>query len=83
MAFLTGLVNANFIYAGLDGAIHLAEECHNASRAVPRALISTVSIGFVTSFAFVVAMTYSYTDFDAVLESPYVFDASLDSAAAR
>jgi choline transport protein len=72
IVFLTGLANPNFIYSGLDGAIHLAEECTNAAVAIPRALVSTVVIGFITAFAFAVAMTYSYNDFDAVLASPYV-----------
>jgi len=67
---MTGLLNPNFIYSGLDGAIHLAEECKNASKAVPQALLSTVGIGFITSFGFAVAMTYSYIDSDAVLASP-------------
>ncbi|KAF3762767.1 hypothetical protein M406DRAFT_45394 [Cryphonectria parasitica EP155] len=71
VVFLTGLINPNFIYSGLDGAIHLAEECSNAATAVPRALLSTVVIGFVTSLAFAVAMCYSYHDFDAVLASPF------------
>lgn len=70
IVFLTGLINPNYIYAGLDGAVHLAEECKNAATAIPKALMSTVSIGFVTGFAFAVAMTYSYTDLDAVLASP-------------
>jgi choline transport protein len=67
IVFLTGLTNPNYIYAGIDGAIHLAEECKDAAITVPRALMSTVFIGFVTSFAFVIAMTYSFNDFDAVL----------------
>jgi choline transport protein len=67
IAFLISLVNANYIYSGLDGAIHLAEECKNAAVAVPQALLATIVIGFVTAFAFVVAMVYSMTDFDQVL----------------
>lgn len=72
VVFLTGLVNPNFIYSGLDGAIHLAEECTNAATAIPRALVSTVVIGFVTTLGFAVAMCYSYHDFDAVLAAPCV-----------
>lgn len=71
VVFLTGLVNPNFIFSGLDGAIHLAEECTNAAVAVPRALISTVAIGFVTALVFAIGMCYSYHDFDAVLASPF------------
>lgn len=71
VVFLTGLVNPNFIYSGLDGAVHLAEDCANAAVAVPRALISTVVIGFVTALAFAVVLCYSYNDFDAVLASSF------------
>jgi len=67
VSFLTGLVSPNYMYAGIDGAIHLAEECKQPERVVPRALMSTLIIGFVTSFAFAVAMTYCIADFDAVL----------------
>lgn len=70
IVFLSGLVNPNYIYSGIDGAIHLAEECKNAAVAVPRALLSTVIIGFATSFAFAIAMLYSMSDFDAVLNTP-------------
>ena len=46
------------MFDGLDGAIHLAEDCSNAAVAVPLALMSTVVIGFITSFTFTVAMIY-------------------------
>ncbi|KAJ5322014.1 uncharacterized protein N7506_011144 [Penicillium brevicompactum] len=69
VAFLTGLVTPNYMYAGIDGALHLAEECKNASTVVPRALMSTLSIGFVTSFSFMVAMLYCTNDLDAVVQS--------------
>lgn len=70
IVFLTGLLNPNFIYSGLDGAIHLAEECTHSASTIPRALISTVVIGFVSSFAFSVSMLYSFTDIEPVLASP-------------
>lgn len=79
VVFLTGLVNANFIYSGLDGAVHLAEECSNAAVAIPRALITTVVIGGVTAMTFAIAMCYSYYDFDAVLASGYVYQEFLQS----
>ncbi|RVX72561.1 hypothetical protein B0A52_03751 [Exophiala mesophila] len=70
VSFLTGLVSPNYMYAGIDGAIHLAEECKNPARVVPRAIISTLVIGFITSFTFAVTMTYGIADFDAVLNTP-------------
>ncbi|KAJ5812493.1 hypothetical protein N7474_008794 [Penicillium riverlandense] len=69
IAFLTGMINPNYIYCGIDGAIHLAEECSNANTAVPFALMSTLAIGFITSFAFVIAMLYSLTDLNAVINT--------------
>ncbi|CAG7920911.1 unnamed protein product [Penicillium olsonii] len=69
VAFLTGLVTPNYMYAGIDGALHLAEECKNASTVVPRALMSTLSIGFVTSFLFMIAMLYCTHDLDAVVQT--------------
>ena len=69
VAFLTGLVSPNYMYAGIDGALHLAEECRNATTAVPRALMSTLIIGFVTSFAFMITMLYCTSDLDAVVAS--------------
>lgn len=70
VVFLTGMANPNFIYAGIDGAVHLAEEVSNAAQAVPRALLSTIVIGFTTAFAFALAMLYSLSDFDKVVEDP-------------
>lgn len=67
VAFLTGLVSPNYMYAGIDGAVHLAEECKNPGIVVPRALMSTVSIGFVTSFVFAVIMMYCTSDLEAVV----------------
>jgi choline transport protein len=69
VVFLTGMANPNFIYAGIDGAVHLAEEVTDATRTVPRALMSTIVIGFVTAFSFAVAMLYSMTDLTEVIKS--------------
>ncbi|KAG9199199.1 hypothetical protein G6514_008946 [Epicoccum nigrum] len=69
VAFLAGLVSPNYMYAGIDGAVHLAEECKNPEVVVPRALMSTVSIGFVTSFVFAVIMMYCTNDLEAVVTS--------------
>ncbi|KAG2420476.1 hypothetical protein HFD88_000088 [Aspergillus terreus] len=70
VAFLTGLVSPHYAYAGIDGAIHLAEECKDAAIVVPRALLSTLSIGFVTTFGFMIAMLYCINDLAAVVASP-------------
>ncbi|KAB8238978.1 amino acid/polyamine transporter I [Aspergillus alliaceus] len=69
VAFLTGLVSPNYMYAGIDGVLHLAEECRSAATAVPRALMITLIIGFATSFAFMVTMLYCTSDLKAVVAS--------------
>ncbi|KAL1592459.1 hypothetical protein SLS59_009812 [Nothophoma quercina] len=69
IAFLTGLVSPNYMYAGIDGAVHLAEECRNPGVVVPRALMSTVSIGFITSFIFAIIMMYCTSDLEAVVST--------------
>lgn len=69
ISFVTGLVSPNYMYAGIDGAIHLCEECKNPAKVVPRAIVSTLLIGFVTSFVFAVSMTYCIQDFDTVIST--------------
>ncbi|KAJ5379105.1 hypothetical protein N7509_012224 [Penicillium cosmopolitanum] len=69
VVFLTGLANPNFMLAGIDGAVHMAEEVADAAKFVPRALISTVVIGFVTAFGFSLSMLYSLNDFEKVVDS--------------
>lgn len=68
--FLIGLLTPGYMYGGLDGAIHLAEEATNAREAVPMALLSTWSIGFITSFAVALAAMYSAQDFASIAASP-------------
>ena len=85
VVFLSGLVNPNFAFVGVDGAVHLAEDALNAATAVPWALVAAVGIGFVTAFPFVVAMFYCISDVDAILSSPVpifgIFEQALRSGA--
>ncbi|KAK4861972.1 hypothetical protein LT330_003110 [Penicillium expansum] len=71
IAFLTGLVTPCFMFGGLDATLHLAEEVENPQRNIPRALISTVSIGFITGFCFSVGMSYTIKDLDTLLSSSW------------
>ncbi|KAL1583194.1 hypothetical protein WHR41_07921 [Cladosporium halotolerans] len=70
VAFLVGMLSPGYMYAGLDGAIHLAEESKNASVAVPRALMSTWIIGSLTSIIVSIAVMYSAQDFEAIATTP-------------
>ncbi|EED17152.1 choline transport protein, putative [Talaromyces stipitatus ATCC 10500] len=70
IAFLTGLITPCFMFGGLDATLHLAEEVEQPERNVPRALMSTVSIGFITGFCFSVGMSYTITDLEDLLSNP-------------
>lgn len=70
IAYLTGLSTPQFMLSGLDAALHLAEECLEPERIVPRAVMVTVLIAFVTAFPFAIAAVYSCKDVAAVLDDP-------------
>lgn len=80
----TGLVNPGksclvtvltlaFVWSGIDGAVHIAEEVMNAGRTVPIALFSSIGLGFVTAFAVSIALVYSVQDFDAAASAELPF----------
>ncbi|KAF7595594.1 hypothetical protein BBP40_005630, partial [Aspergillus hancockii] len=50
---LTSLVSPNFIYAGIDGAVHLAEDCTNVATVVPRTLLSALFVNLTGVFCFI------------------------------
>jgi choline transport protein len=59
IAFIVGLINANYSFACLDCATHLAEEVHRPERMIPIAIMGTVGIGFVTSWFWSISMVFS------------------------
>ncbi|KAL2692448.1 hypothetical protein Neosp_002857 [[Neocosmospora] mangrovei] len=69
ITFLTGLMTPAVMFLGLDGAMHLAEECFNPERTVPQALISTSVMGSTTGVAFSIAMCYGITDLDELVDA--------------
>ncbi|EXJ84860.1 hypothetical protein A1O3_05535 [Capronia epimyces CBS 606.96] len=73
VCFLTGLVTPCFMFAGIDSAMHLAEEVQTPARIIPRAIVSSIVVGFVSAFAYTIGMLYCIKDFDAVLNSPTNF----------
>jgi len=64
---LTGLTNPNFGFGGLDGAVHLAEDCINPKKVVPLATILSVVTAVITAFLFAVSMLYCISDIRLVL----------------
>lgn len=69
LCFFSGLLTTCFQYAGLDGALHLAEECENPQKTVPRAIMAAVTIGFCTAFPFGIIVLYSVSDIDSILNT--------------
>lgn len=69
VAFITGLATPASIFLGLYNATHLADEALHPHRVVPKALIFTSVIGFLTSFSFGIVMCYSIKDLDASINT--------------
>ncbi|KAK6595313.1 hypothetical protein QC760_009972 [Botrytis cinerea] len=67
IAFIVGLVNANWAFSCLDSAVHLAEEAHQPEVVIPISIMVTIAIGFMTAWFFVIAMFFSLNNFDAVV----------------
>ncbi|CAK7902422.1 choline transport protein [[Candida] anglica] len=69
IAFIVGLINPNWSFSCLDCATHLAEEVAQPERLIPIAIMGTVTIGFVTSFCYSIAMFFSIHNLEAILNS--------------
>lgn len=67
LAFLLGLINPNWLFVCLDAATHMAEEVKCPEKIIPKAIMSTVALGFATSWVFCLAMFFSITDLEALL----------------
>ncbi|KAM5346214.1 hypothetical protein ACJ41O_009219 [Fusarium nematophilum] len=70
IAYITGLINANWAFNGLDCAVHMAEEVVNPERVIPIAVMGTVVMGFCTAWTIAIAMLFSIHDFDAMAATP-------------
>ncbi len=69
--FVAGMLNGAYSVGTPDVTSHLAEEIPYPQRNVPIAILCQMSIGFVTGFAYLVAIFYAINDFDALYESAY------------
>lgn len=69
-AFLVGLINSSYCYGLIDTAVHLAEEVPNPQINVPKALFTTVIVGFVTAWPLGITLLYCMSDFEAVVGTP-------------
>ncbi|KAG0641379.1 amino acid permease-domain-containing protein [Tuber brumale] len=69
IAFIVGLINPNWSFACLDSATHLAEEVPRPESNIPFAIMGTVAIGFVTAFLYSIAMFFSMTNLDELVNT--------------
>lgn len=69
LVFILGLINPIYGFTGLDGAVHLGEDCFEPAKTVPRAIVNSLLVGFITTFFFVISMLYCVKDIDAAVNS--------------
>ena len=69
--FVAGMLNGAFSVGTPDCTSHLAEEIPYPQRNVPLAILCQMSIGFVTGLAYLIAIMYAISDYDALFESAY------------
>jgi len=69
IGFIVGLINPAWSFSCLDCATHMAEEIYQPERFIPISIMSTVAIGFVTSFCYSIAMFFSIHNLDEILAS--------------
>ncbi|ODV57840.1 amino acid transporter [Ascoidea rubescens DSM 1968] len=69
IAFIVGLVNPTWCFAGIDASTHLSEEVHQPERKIPFTLMTTVCLGFSTAFVYCVSMFFCITDRESVVNS--------------
>jgi amino acid transporter len=69
--FASGMLNGAYSVGAVDVVTHMAEEIPFPSRAIPIAMALQYGIGFVTGFAYLIAIFYSINDLTAVSNSPY------------
>ncbi|KAH6986431.1 amino acid/polyamine transporter I [Ilyonectria sp. MPI-CAGE-AT-0026] len=69
VAFLVGLINANYSFGLIDTAVHMSEEITEPEKNVPKALYLTVGIGFITAWPLAVLLMYCMADYDAIVNT--------------
>lgn len=69
--FVAGMLNGAYSIGALDVITHLSEEIPNPARNVPLGLALQMGIGFVTGFAYLVAIMYAINDLAVVAAATY------------
>ncbi|CAK9440378.1 uncharacterized protein LODBEIA_P44780 [Lodderomyces beijingensis] len=69
IAFIVGLINPAWSFSCLDSVTHLSEETSQPERDIPKAVLSTVAIGFATAFTYSIAMFFCINNLDGIVNS--------------
>ncbi|KAJ7774683.1 choline transport protein [Mycena olivaceomarginata] len=69
VAFLTGMLNGAFAIGTPDSVTHMAEELPHPRTDLPKAIAAQILLGALTGLVYAVALMFSITDLDAVLNS--------------
>lgn len=69
IAFIVGLINPAWSFACLDSVTHLSEETSQPERDIPKAVLSTVAIGFTTAFTYSIAMFFCIRNLETIINS--------------
>ena len=64
-AVMIGLLMAQYTFTGFDASAHVSEETHNASKAAPRGIVSSIVVSLVAGWFLLVALTWSIQDYEA------------------
>lgn len=71
-AFIVGLINPLWSFVGIDGATHMVDELgvKQSKVFIPRTIVGTVVLGFLTAFCYSISMFFCITDADEVVKAP-------------
>lgn len=73
IAFIVGLISPIWSFVGLDAAAHMVDELgyRKAKILVPRAIICTVILGFVTAFSYSIGIFFCTNDSSKIVSAAY------------
>ncbi|CAH0055905.1 unnamed protein product [Clonostachys solani] len=69
--FVAGMLNGAFAMGTPDATVHLAEEIPFPEVNVPKAIAAQYILGFISAFAYLIAVLYSIRDYSAILTSSF------------
>lgn len=70
ITFLVSLTLPTWALAGLDALTHMSEELPQPAKTIPKLIISTIIIGFLTLFIFSVSLFFCIKDVQLVMSAP-------------